>query len=261
MKIVEFKAGSLPATVIGYLHDNISSVCKAPSLNPALVICPGGGYQHLSPREADPVAFRFLSRGINTFILNYSIGDEIDKEKPIMELAATVSYIKKHAEKLGVDKNRVGVMGFSAGGHLAASLAVHHASPALKAYPECRPSLAVLGYPVITAGEYAHRGSFDNLCRSSEELEFYSLEKQVDSDTVPCYIFHTANDGSVPVENSLVFALALSKHKIPYEMHIFQEGIHGISIATNSVGTPSDRVGEWCDEAFKWMSNIWGYVE
>lgn len=261
MKTVEFKVGKLPATVIGYLHDDISSVCNAPALNPALVICAGGGYMHVSPREADPVAFRFLSRGINTFLLNYSIGDEIKAEKPLVQLAAAVSYIKEHAAELGVDKERVGVMGFSAGAHLAASLAVHHSAPMLADYPDSRPSLAVLGYPVITSGEYAHRGSFDALCQSKEELEFYNLQDHVDDNTAPCYIFHTANDTAVPVENSLLFALALSKHKIPYEMHIFESGVHGISIATNSVGTPSDRVGEWCDEAFKWMSNILDYEE
>ena len=261
MKVVKFSLGKLPFSVIGYLHDDLSKICDTSALHPALVICPGGGYRNLSPREADPVAFRFFTRGINIFILSYSIGEEIKIEKPLLQVANCVSYVKEHAIELGVDRDRVGVMGFSAGAHLAASLAVHHNSTLLSAYPDAKPSLAILGYPVITSGEYAHVGSFNHLCQREEEREFYSLEKSVSKDTVPCYIFHTANDQDVPVENSLLFALALSKYKVPFELHIFQEGIHGISIATNAVGRVSKRIQEWTEEAFKWMSAIWKYEE
>ena len=199
MRKLEFNVGSLGSRVVGYIHDRVKEQCQTHSAHPALIILPGGGYWMLSSREADPVALKFFAHAINTFTLYYPILDDIRKEKPVETLKACVQYIVDHAAFLGVDTSRMAVLGFSAGGHLAASYGTICKGEHL--------NTMLLGYPVISSRYMGLNGkTFKNLCQSEDEVEWYSLENRVDDDTLPSFIFHTADDAHIPVENSLVFA-------------------------------------------------------
>ncbi len=235
--------------------------------HPALLICPGGGYAYTSPREAEPVALVFLARGFNVFVLRYHCAPEARWPVPQAEASMAMHFIRSHADETMTDPERVFICGFSAGGHLAASVGILWDRADWAGFPgiprtDIRPTGMILCYPVITSGEKAHRGSFDNLLgrdAGRDMTEAVSLEKQVGSDTVPAFIWHTRTDASVPVENSLYLACALSEHRIPYEMHIFPSGRHGLSLAnelTDGSGKGEETVPEcavWPDLAASWM--------
>lgn len=254
MRKLEFNVGSLGSRVVGYVHDRVKEQCQTHSTHPALIILPGGGYWMLSSREADPVALKFFAHAINTFTLYYPILDDIRKEKPVETLKACVQYIVDHAAFLGVDTSRMAVLGFSAGGHLAASYGTICKGEHL--------NTMLLGYPVISSRYMGLNGkTFKNLCQSEDEVEWYSLENRVDDDTLPSFIFHTADDAHIPVENSLVFAQRLSAHHIPFELHIYPSGAHGSSVCTNEVGSHNPVEGQWVGQALAWLCRTWNYVE
>lgn len=227
---------------------------------PAVIVVPGGGYQFVSVREGEPVAFEFLNRGFHAFILKYTIGGENGCPYPeqLLELSAAVDYIKKHAEEWKVDGN-VFVVGFSAGGHLTANLAVEHQSVSQKyGKPlDCKPTAVGLSYPVISS-EHGHIGSYDALlCGYSEEakeelLKTLNLDQAVTEDTPPAFIWTTAQDTCVPPDNALRFALALDKQRINYELHVYPRGGHGLSTAKPDVNqglTPEmERASRWLDD-------------
>ena len=213
-------------------------------IRPAVVICPGGGYDYCSEREAIPVAMRFASYGVQAFVLDYSV---VKKPFPmaLMELAAAVAYVRSHAKDYEVDPNRILVCGFSAGGHLAGSLGVHwnHAvlTDVMGDSAAYRPNGQILCYPVITAGENAHRGSIDNLTDGGQcRMDMVSLETQVDGDTPQTFLWHTSDDDCVPVENTLMMAQALATHHIPFELHIYPHGGHGLSLSDETTA-----MGDW----------------
>ena len=229
----------------------------------AVVVVPGGGYAMTSDREAEPVAMKFAAAGYHTFVLWYRVKPE-KYTHPLEDLARTVAMIRAHAEEWRVDPNDISVCGFSAGGHLTASLGVFWDKPFLSEIVgmdnECfRPNRLILGYPVITSGPKANRGSFENLTSGDESLwPLLSLENQVSENTPPTFLWHTASDEGVPVENSLLFATALSGFHIPYEMHIFPNGPHGQSIAEEIVykSDPtafSPDCAIWTELAVKWL--------
>lgn len=195
---------------------------------PAVIICLGGAYTCISEREAEPVAHFFYQNGYQTFILYYSVGEAAANFKPLIQLGATVSEIRKHTNEWGVIFNRIIVCGFLAGGHLAASLGVlHNNDRFLRAWnrnEDIRPDAMILGYPVITADDFAHVSSIEHVSGAkagSKEYEWFGLNKRVDKETPPEFLWHTAADTNVPVENSLYFARALSTAKIPFELHVF----------------------------------------
>lgn len=215
---------------------------------PAVIICPGGGYDYCSEREAMPVAYRFAGYGVQAFVLQYST-----YRKPfpmaLLELAAAVAYVRANAETFEVDPDRIAVCGFSAGGHLAASLAVHWNHTVLTdvlgdsaAY---RPNGQILCYPVITAGAYTHQGSIDNLIGehpTEEQRKTVALEQQISADTPPAFLWHTSDDGCVPVRNSIDYINALTIQGIPFEAHIYPHGAHGLSLSDETT-----QSGEWHD--------------
>ncbi|MDC7241593.1 MAG: alpha/beta hydrolase [Spirochaetales bacterium] len=236
---------------------------------PCILICPGGGYTRTSPREAEPVAMAYNREGFHALILHYRVAPHRHPQ-PLLDLSNTMALLRQNAGDLGVDPERIAVCGFSAGGHLTASLGVFWdreylqngicSSPGLN-----RPDALILSYPVITSGEHAHRGSFENLLgeeAAPSDLEKMSLEKQAGPQTPPCFIWHTADDQAVPVENSLLFAGALRKKDIPFELHIYPSGPHGLSLATKETDESEDgsmtipHVAGWLDLSARWFRTL-----
>ena len=231
----------------------------------SVVICPGGGYQWLSPREGEPVARAFAALGWKPWILYYSVAgpEEVLGTEPVKQAAEAVEIVRRWEPE-----KPVFLCGFSAGGHVAASLGVLWNEPGVfgdKKPENIRPDGLILGYPVISAGEWAHRGSFEMLAgKEPEKQQFFSLENHVDLETPPVFLWHTAEDSLVPVENSLIFAKQLSKYKIPFEFHVYPFGEHGLSLATEEVEEAEKKrfadahvagwmklCGEWMDEMKK----------
>ena len=238
------------------------------SKRPAMLVFPGGGYEFCSDREAEPIANQYLALGMSCFVLRYSVGENAsrrmpDFSQPLLDASLAMSIIRKNAEEWGVDSDKIGIIGFSAGGHLAGSLATMWNDKAM--YDELKipegsnkPNAAILCYPVLTFGELTHGGTRNNLLGKYKDDEVlvrkYSLENNVSADTPPTFIMHTAEDGSVPVKNSLMFAMALSEKKIPYELHIFPFGGHGMSTGTKDLCTlPNEYAGRWVELSAKWL--------
>lgn len=203
---------------------------------PAVVICPGGAYQFLSPREAEPVALTFAAMGFNAFIAWYRVAPH-RYPRPQQDAAAAVAWVRANATKTHTHPEKIAIMGFSAGGHCAASLGVWWPRAELwqklnLTPQQVKPNALVLSYPVITGGEKAHRGSFVNLSGSQDLKEHmrYALETQVTAQTPPAFLWHTWTDESVPVENSLLFASALKANGVQAEVHLFPFGNHGASL-------------------------------
>ncbi|MCR5121582.1 MAG: alpha/beta hydrolase [Ruminococcus sp.] len=234
----------------------------------AILVLPGGGYEYCSEREGDPVAYRFLGQGYACFVLHYSC---VDKKFPtaLLECAAAVKYIRSNAEEFGIAADKVFVMGFSAGGHLAASMANLWNSSLLSDVLGCgadtlKVNGSVLGYPVILSEpELTHEGSVENLLmhrRDPELREFLSMEKRVGKQTPPTFIWHCADDGCVPVENSLSYMAALSKARIPFEGHIFPSGGHGLSLCDGNSASEECHYAPvpaaWVGLCFKWLEGI-----
>lgn len=223
----------------------------------SIVICPGGGYEYISPREAQPIANAFQSRGFFPLILEYDIISPVLSVTPMKQAAWAV----REARRMNVGKP-VLLCGFSAGGHLSASVGVHWDDEEVFGehlpQKEHRPDGLILCYPVITAGEAAHKGSIRRLAGSGS-VSYYSLEKYVSENTPPTFLWHTAADEEVPVENSFLFAESLSKKKVPYQFMIYPYGVHGLSLATKEVeqlekGRIADPyVATWFDACIRWI--------
>jgi len=234
---------------------------------PTVLICPGGGYGMTSDREAEPVALRFLRHGFNAAVLRYSCAPA-HYPAQLIEVSAAMALLKRRAE-YNIDRDKIAICGFSAGGHLAASLGVLWKEPIVSAElklssGENRPHAMILSYPVISSGEFSHNGSFQNLLGKSPEpalLAKLSLENEVCTDTCPAFIWHTANDDVVPAENALLFAAALKKAAVPFELHIYDRGPHGLSLADDSVPICKNmeehrHIRSWFDLAIEWLNRM-----
>ncbi len=201
---------------------------------PLVLVCPGGAYSYCSDREAEPIAAKYLAAGFHAAVLRYHCAPAVFPTA-LLELAWSVKTIRKFAKQWHVNPDAVFVCGFSAGGHLAASLGTLWNETFLQkalGNGEWMPNGQILGYPVITMGEYTHQGSRENLIggRMSDEMtHLLSLEERVDEHTIPTFLWHTAEDGAVPVQNSLMYAAALASHHVPFELHVFEKGAHGLS--------------------------------
>ena len=227
---------------------------------PAVLILPGGGYGFCSDREAEPVALAFLAAGCTAAVLRYSVAPA-QHPTQLHEAAAAMAYLREHADTYHIDPARVFVCGFSAGGHLAAMLGcLWHETPQGEL---ARPTGMILSYPVISGGEYAHRGSFENLTGGNAALtEALSMEKRVDERTAPAFIWTTADDGAVPAMNSILMAQALAEQGISYALHIFPHGAHGLSMVdelTAPAGCATmvnSQVAQWFPLAVEWIGRF-----
>jgi acetyl esterase/lipase len=206
-----------------------------------VVICPGGGYQALAmDHEGRQIAAWLNSLGVAALVLKYRLGPRYHHPIEMEDGQRAVRWARYHAADLGIDPHRLGVWGFSAGGHLASTLGTHFDA----GYPDapdpidrvsCRPDFMILAYPVISLSPpYVHEGSLHNLLGDHPDpksVQDLSNELQVTPDTPPTFLFHTGSDSVVPVENSVLFFLALKKNRVPAEMHIFERGPHGVGLA------------------------------
>ncbi len=235
----------------------------------AILVIPGGGYSVIcDDREGFPIAMAFAARGMNAFVLKYSVGKEAAEHQPLVDASLAMAYIRSHSAEYSIDPERIATVGFSAGGHLSGSLGCLWHLPDIEkrsgiAHGENRPIATVMGYPVVSAIDHPHSGSFYNILGTSEpsreELERYSLEKHVDALTAPAFLFHTAADTCVPVQNSLAYCRALADEKIPFELHIYPTGEHGIALAncvTDRGGEDRPEVARWVDDAIRFIRSI-----
>lgn len=236
-KKIPLTAGGWTAELQLYLWENTWEVRPAEK-HPLVLVCPGGAYMAISDREADPVAFSFFEEGYHGAVLRYSVAPAVFPTA-LTQLAMAVKLIRENSEEWFVDADRIFVAGFSAGGHLVCSLGTFWNKAFLREALQCdsallKPSGLILGYPVITSGEFAHDDSFRFLLgdKYGEKRKEMSLEHQVTEDMPPVFLWHTQEDELVPVENSLLLYAALQKHKVPAELHIFPKGHHGLSIST-----------------------------
>jgi len=221
-----------------------------------MVVCPGGGYQHLADHEGAPIAEWLNSIGITAFVLKYRIAPRYHHPAPFLDAARAIRTVRARASEWGIDPGKIGILGFSAGGHVASTAGTHfdQGNPQSNDTTErvsSRPDLMVLIYPVITMGAKAHAGSRRNLIGASPEPALVTLlsnEEQVNRDTPPAFLVHTVDDATVPVENSMMFAAALKKAGVPYEMHLYQHGPHGFGL-----GTKLPAVSSWPDRCADWL--------
>ena len=254
------------AKLTAYILDNSEEISLSRK-NKAVLICPGGGYEFVSKREGEPVALAFLAEGINAFVLNYEVAPYVKHPQPILDVSRSMCIIRENAERWNIDINNIAVCGFSAGGHLAASLGVFWKEKYIQDMLGIqegmnKPNALILCYPVISCKkEIAHRDTFYNLLGYNQEEKIYesmSLENHVSKDTQPAFIWHTFDDNTVPVENSLVFAQSMKKNNIPFELHIFPKGVHGLSLCDERTATNAELInpeaGRWVKMCMDWFN-------
>lgn len=227
---------------------------------PAVVVIPGGGYNHVSDREADPVALQFAAAGYHTFVLYYGVGAQAQNDLPLRQVSEALGVIRAHAEPWGVCPDKIAVCGFSAGGHLALSSAVRDL-PGAEGERQQRPDAVILSYPVVTAGEYAHRGSVCFLSGSQDPADHlpYGLEDKVWPGMAPVFVWHSMADETVPVENTLLLIGALRRAGVSCEAHLFPSGRHGTSICTAEVNDPLPHAAHWMQLAQEWLADVFDF--
>lgn len=257
-----------PATYVEKRQGYSISLVTEPTITPyfpekgkangtAVIVFPGGGYINLTVTyEGEDIAREFNKIGITAFVVKYRLpSDEIMVDKtigPLQDAQRAIQIVRERATEWGVKPDKIGIIGFSAGGHLASTLATHYKKAVIpnEANISLRPDFAMLIYPVITFGPFAHAGSRENLIGknpSQELIDLYSNEKQITPDTPPCFLVHAEDDGAVPVQNSTQFYDALVKNKVKAEMHLFEEGGHGFGMIN-----PKNK-GRWVEWAENWM--------
>jgi acetyl esterase/lipase len=229
----------------------IPAVGRSSAEAPAVLVLPGGGYAKQADHEAEPVAHWLASLGIHAFVLRYPVAPH-RHPAPLAAAKQAMLWIRAGRHGLDIDSSRVGVLGFSAGGHLAATLSVGVSTgDAALDVSAAVPDLSILCYPVISMVDSVHQGSVDNLLGAHSAravLQELSAELHVSPDTPPAFLWHTADDQSVPVSHSLAYAGALSRAGVAAELHVFPHGIHGIGLA---VGVPGAE--EWTELCAGWL--------
>jgi acetyl esterase/lipase len=228
-----------------------------------VIVVPGGGYHHqAATHEGSDVAKKFNDMGVAAFVLKYRLPSDatmINKTiGPLQDAQRAIQLVREHAKEWGLDKDRIGIMGFSAGGHLASTAGTHfnHAYINAGKKANLRPDFMILIYPVISfADSICHKGSKENLLGknpSPEMVQLFSNELQVTKKTPPTYLVHSEDDSTVKVQNMLLFATALQKHKVPFDFYLYDKGGHGYGL-----NNPTSDV-KWMDNVQEWMDrNGW----
>ncbi len=241
---------------------------------PAVIVCPGGAYRICSNREAECIALQYLAQDMAAFVLVYSVKNKSASfPRCTMEALTAIKTVREHSDEWNIDPDKIAVLGFSAGGHLAASTGIFwnsdYAKNAFDDYKLCKPNAAVLCYPVISDDEHPHLGSFRHLLgdsASKEEMDKISIEKHVTSEYPPTFLWHTATDTTVPVQNSLIMAKKLADHGVSFEMHIYPTGRHGLGLSDersarceNGVSDPTllvERPRQWVADSVKFLKDV-----
>ena len=248
------------------LYDGKIEGQKAPNVIPyivegskaCVVVCSGGGYHHKADHEAFPVAEWFNSLGISAFVLDYRVAP-YRFPAPQLDAKRAIRYARFHAKKYGYDEAKIGIIGFSAGGHLAGCCGTIDEDFGYEKQDEidevsARPDFMILGYPVISFTEFGHVGSCNNLLgenATEEQKEALSIEKRVNENTSPAFLWHAFSDNVVSSNNTLLMGMELVKNKVCSDVHIFSEGTHGINLAKNY-----QHVGEWTKLCENWLKKI-----
>ena len=261
---------AVPAALKLMILPNLEAITLRPE-RPLVLVVPGGGYNHVSAREAEAVALKFLAEGIHAAVLRYSVAPS---RWPVaaLELAWSLQYIRAHAEIWHVRPDAISVCGFSAGGHLAGTLGTLWNEPlfarVLGGGASWRPDAQILCYSVLTLGEFTHPGTRncllglptdpDNQLHLQEAL---SLETRVTPETPPTFLWHTVEDDTVPVENSLLYAAACRRNGVPFELHIYEHGGHGISTCQEITSTLESQImpdnASWVPHAVRFLLRHW----
>lgn len=256
------------ADIHTYFPDNYDEIDSSRT-RPLVLICPGGGYAFTSDREAEAVALRFVAQGYHACVLKYSAAPARFPQA-LCELSWSVHYLRNHAHEYGIMPDKIFVTGFSAGGHLAASLGVFWHEQWLEQETglpsdSIRPNGLILCYPVISFGTYGHEISFNNLTgndNTAQQREYLSLEKQITKKVPPVFIWHTDTDDSVPVQNTLLFINELKRAGVSMEVHIFSRGPHALSLANEETMVKENGSGIqkrcqiWIDLAGAWIQDF-----
>ncbi|HIZ73425.1 MAG TPA: alpha/beta hydrolase [Candidatus Gallimonas intestinavium] len=236
-----------------------------PKFRPGMLVIPGGGYRMRSDREKEPVALAYLKEGYCAFTLDYSVSTAYPA--PLIEACMAMIYLRENAAKYHLDPAHLAAIGFSAGGHLAGMLSMLYEEPEIVSVlgeraKNARPDAVVLSYPVITMGERTHGGTRDVITGGREELlQRLSLENRVSKKAAPAFLWHTQEDDCVPVENSLLLAAAYRKAGVPFAMHIFEHGPHGLSLISPETNDQTEYdtqlapVGKWLPLSLDWLKS------
>ena len=228
----------------------------------AIIVCPGGGYTHLADHEGGPVAEWLNSLGVTAFVLKYRLGPRYHHPAPMQDAARAIRIVRARAAEWGLDPQRIGILGFSAGGHLASTAGTHFDSGNPNAADtiervSSKPNLMILIYPVITMRDKTHAGSRRSLLGDNPAPELVTLlsnDEQVTKETPPAFLVHTSNDEAVPVENSLLFVNALRRASVPFEFHLYERGPHGFGL-----GGKDPILATWPDRCAGWL-RLHGFV-
>lgn len=227
-------------TLTVYLHEEKPEFHRIDK-RPFILVIPGGGYGFCSEREAEPIALKFAAEGYHAGVLRYHVGEHRDFHKALTDAEKSMDLIALLAEKAKIDQTKIAVIGFSAGGHLAA---------ALSTLSDQKPSACILAYPAILS-------SF----AEAMKIQAPSLEMCVTPQTPPTFLFSTFEDNVVPIENSLLYLRALEENNVPFETHIFQKGKHGLSLGNKWSGNSEEmvdpRFAKWFELCIEWLEIIW----
>lgn len=258
MKMIHMSIPGYPeATLEGYILD--CEITLGQNLNrPAIVVCPGGGYMYCSPREAEPVALRYAAKGFHAFVLRYSTGWDAAQFSPLKEISWVIEYIREHAVQWHIDPEKIATCGFSAGGHLALAAGL---------LGKNKPNAMILGYPAVTIPNYPGVNFMLQLLTGRKEITdedaaYFSLENHITKDAPPVFITATAEDSLSPY-GALTVANCYSKLGLHYELHMFQHGPHGYSLADETTADGSSQVlnasfAQWHDLSVDWLYRVFG---
>lgn len=257
------------ATLRSYITARTDGYSYLYQKRPAIIICPGGGYAGVADYvEGEPIALQFMASGMNAFVLDYSTAP-VRFPAALLELSKSVAHVRKNASEYNIDPDKIIVCGFSAGGHLAASLGVYWKQPFIQRFlgfdnNENQPNGMILGYPVLSnKNGIAHLGSMQNLLGKypdEKEIAMFGLEDNITDLVPPAFLWHTSDDMAVDVQNSMLFATALRQHDIKFELHIYPTGDHGLGLANDvtasHLGQIKPACQNWIDMAVRFVKDL-----